>query len=245
MSEPKKYKVYCHTLKIDGRKYIGITCQKPEYRWNNGEGYRTGDYHNRFYNAIKKYGWDAFKHEILYENISKEEATQIEISLIEKYNTRDKKYGFNTLAGGDLGAVGIKQTQETINKRREKIIGQKRSEETKRKISEWHKNPPKEYRESLSKAFKGRKVSEESKKKISENTKKALQNPDVREKMITANRRKAEKLDSRRIYNIDTNRYYRNRRTACDILGIDMGNLTRCLNGFTKTCGGYEWRWAD
>ena len=65
------YIVYCHTLKKDNRKYIGVTCQKPSLRWANGIGYRQ-QYH--FYNAIKKYGWDAFDHEILFENLTKEKS---------------------------------------------------------------------------------------------------------------------------------------------------------------------------
>lgn len=245
MTKEKTYSVYCHTLKEDGRKYFGITCQKPEYRWNGGRGYLNHSYHSHFSNAIKLYGWDAFNHEILYTGLSQEEARQKEIELIAEFNTRDRRYGFNTLIGGDTGMRGIKQSQESIEKRRKSNTGKKRTEETKRKISEWHKNPPQSYRDSLSKAFKGRTVNEETRKKISEATKKAMQNPSVREKVIAANRRKAAKFDNRRIYNIDLNRYYQNRRTACDILGIDISNLTRCLNGCTKTCGGYEWKWAD
>ena len=30
--------VYRH-IAPSGKVYIGITCQKPEYRWNNGNGY--------------------------------------------------------------------------------------------------------------------------------------------------------------------------------------------------------------
>ena len=48
--EENTYCVYMHTLKVDGRKYIGITCRRPNKRWRNGDGYKKQPY---FYNAIK------------------------------------------------------------------------------------------------------------------------------------------------------------------------------------------------
>lgn len=35
----KSYTVYKHTSP-SGKVYIGITCRKPEYRWNHGKGYK-------------------------------------------------------------------------------------------------------------------------------------------------------------------------------------------------------------
>ncbi len=34
-----EYNVYSHTSP-SGKKYIGITKQKPEHRWSNGDGYK-------------------------------------------------------------------------------------------------------------------------------------------------------------------------------------------------------------
>jgi predicted GIY-YIG superfamily endonuclease len=38
MSE-KKFVLYKHTCP-NGKVYIGITCQKPQIRWNYGKGYQ-------------------------------------------------------------------------------------------------------------------------------------------------------------------------------------------------------------
>lgn len=79
----KVFTVYCHTLTIDNRKYIGITSIKPILRWRkNGQGYKDNDY---FYRAILKYGWNKFEHEILYEGLTEKEAKQKEIELIKMY----------------------------------------------------------------------------------------------------------------------------------------------------------------
>lgn len=93
------YSVYCHTNKINGKKYIGITQRKPEKRWgSNGCNYKG----QVFYNAIQKYGWDNFEHEILYENLSKTDAENVEIELISKFKTRNEKFGYNVAIGGML-----------------------------------------------------------------------------------------------------------------------------------------------
>lgn len=113
------YTVYCHTNIINGKKYIGITRQKPEKRWQNGYGYEN----TYFWNAIKKYGWDSFKHDILYSGLTKEEACNIEIELIAKYKTAEREFGYNIAAGGQTCDVLLgKSDSEHPNHQRVKMI---------------------------------------------------------------------------------------------------------------------------
>lgn len=49
----KCYTVYMH-ISPSGKRYVGITRQRPVARWKNGRGYINNEY---FYRAIKKYGW--------------------------------------------------------------------------------------------------------------------------------------------------------------------------------------------
>lgn len=93
------YIVYRHTNKADGKVYIGITKQDPERRWQKGAGYAK----TYFGNAIAKYGWDGFIHEILYSGLSKSEACGIEKQLIEKYDSRNRLHGYNICEGGQTG----------------------------------------------------------------------------------------------------------------------------------------------
>ena len=48
--------------------YIGITSQAVNKRWKNGKGYKSSPY---FYNAIQKYGWNNFEHNILFTDLKK------------------------------------------------------------------------------------------------------------------------------------------------------------------------------
>lgn len=91
------YTIYMHKNKINGKIYIGQTCQKPEYRWKNGKGYIECPH---FYSAILKYGWDNFEHIILKEKISLEEANYWEEYYIEKYKSTEENFGYNISKGG-------------------------------------------------------------------------------------------------------------------------------------------------
>ena len=53
MENRKLYCVYMHRNKINDKKYIGITCRKPEHRWGkDGHSYKG----QVFKKAIEKYG---------------------------------------------------------------------------------------------------------------------------------------------------------------------------------------------
>ena len=97
----KVYIVYQHKNKINGKSYIGITCQKPEYRWGaDGNRYIKCPL---FWNAIQKYGWDCFDHIILYTDLSEEEAYEMEQKIIAELHTTDPNYGYNLSIGGSGG----------------------------------------------------------------------------------------------------------------------------------------------
>lgn len=151
----KKYVVYEHVSK-DGKRYIGITSQILRKRWRNGEGYKNNIH---FYHAIQKYGWNTFEHNILYENVSEDEAKAYEMLLIERYNTRDPKFGYNVTRGGDTRKPCSDETKAKLS---ERLRGKTKSEETKKKMSEAAKRRPKrkmtdEQRKRLSESLKGNK----------------------------------------------------------------------------------------
>jgi group I intron endonuclease len=154
----------------NGKKYVGITIQIFKRRWANGEGYR---FNKHFYNAIKKYGWENIKHEIVAENLSAVEAKEMEVRLISEYKTHDQKFGYNKTFGGE----GNIPTEETREKLRIAKTGFKASEETRKKMSESHigdkaafygKHHSEEAKQKISEKKKGKNKSEEAVKKMSE-----------------------------------------------------------------------------
>lgn len=153
--EEKSWKVYIHTNLINKKKYIGITSKKPEHRWLNGRGYKENPH---FRDSIKKYGWDAFKHEVVFDNLTRAEAVELEKILIATFRTQDTRYGYNMTAGGD-GTLGYYPSAETRAKLSEARRKENLSEETLRRRSE---------------GLRGRKFSDEHKKKIGDGNSKEI-----------------------------------------------------------------------
>ena len=118
--EEKKWCVYIHTSP-SGKKYVGITSQKPNQRWKNGMGYmkrnEDGSYAQQAmaYTIIKYPDWNLWQHEIVMEDATEEDAKQLEIELIQFYKTRDADFGYNMTDGGE-GTHGKYVSDETKQK---------------------------------------------------------------------------------------------------------------------------------
>ena len=111
----KDYIVYKHTSPSN-KVYIGITCQSINERFRKGKGYRDNQ---AFYKAIQKYGWDNIKHEILFTNLTKEEACEKEIELIKLHKSNNSKFGYNIASGGGVNKDFhlSEETKRLISKR--------------------------------------------------------------------------------------------------------------------------------
>jgi len=94
--------IYCHIHVDSGRRYVGLTKTTMLKRWNRHiySAHRSAG-RSHFANAIKKYGKDAFSHEVLETCYSLEAANAAEIRLIEEPGTRDPLKGFNLARGGN------------------------------------------------------------------------------------------------------------------------------------------------
>ena len=216
----KEYIVYKHTNLLNNKIYICITSQKPYYnRWRkDGIGYRECPF---FYKAIQKYGWENFKHEILFTNLSKNEAEQKEIELIKQYKSNNPKFGYNISNGGN--AIG------------------KMSEETKIKISNSLKGRKftKEHKDKISQAEIGEKNHMFGKKKSKETIEKLrlwnIEHPN-------SGQFKSKKIAQ---YNLENNliKVWNTMGEIKRELGISHCMISDCCRGKQKTSGGYIWKY--
>ena len=118
-NEDRRWCVYMHTNKENGKVYIGITSRTLDDRCRkNGSGYSK--HQIAFKRAIQKYGWDNFEHIIIEEQLTEIEAKQLEVEMIASYKSncnryKNPTYGYNMTDGGD-GCIGANLSEETRKK---------------------------------------------------------------------------------------------------------------------------------
>ena len=109
--------VYKHTNLENGLVYYGIA-EDYESRWNNGVGYQPN---KRFWDDIVKYGWNNFKHEIIKDGLTREEARFYEALLIQETKSYLPEIGYNQQLGEKLSYQQINTTK--TRKRRSGAYG--------------------------------------------------------------------------------------------------------------------------
>ena len=218
----ENWKVYVHINKINNKMYIGITHKTVKERWGlNGERYTRED--TVFSRAIKKYGWDNFKHIIMYDNFSEKQAKEKERLLIKLFHTYihdENCNGYNMTIGGE-GVVGV------IHKK------YKMSEETKKLISEKQKLA---YKNGRIPTFLGRKHTEETKRKISQQKIGKSFNKGIRRKDLDVS------VD---LYDLDGNfiKNYINIKTGAEEMGDDPSAITKVCKRKLRYTHNHIWRY--
>lgn len=222
-----QYCVYRHVSPSE-KVYIGITRIKPQYRWgNNGNGYLNNPY---FSNAIKKYGWDNFKHEILFLGLTREEAYLKEIEFIRLSHSTDKRFGYNISGGGEGSNFFTEETRRKISIGNK---GKKRSEEFKRNLS--MRNTGKPFSESrkrnISISLMGKKLSDEHRKTLSRS----------HVGLPSGNRKKVGQFTLDNVFI----REFESASDAAMELHCNNSSISGVCCGDRKTCKGYKWKYSD
>lgn len=138
LAEGGSYTVYEHVFP-NGKKYIGITVQKVLNRWRNGKGYKANDH---LKNAIRKYGWEGARHNIVCSGLSRSAAELKEKELIAMHKTNDKRYGYNIQEGGQACEILSEETRKKISDSKKgkcagadnSFYGKKHTEATRQKL---------------------------------------------------------------------------------------------------------------
>ena len=141
----KHWIIYMYTFPND-KRYIGKTCRSMAKRQRDSlwSGYEKCTF---LWNAIKKYGVDNIKQDILFEDdMTDAEASRLEqiCILLFKCNASrfdSPSYGYNLTDGGD-GVSGIQRRDEAHMEQVQRMIGGRRgcklTDEHKRKLSIAH-----------------------------------------------------------------------------------------------------------
>ena len=153
------YTIYLHTNTANNKRYVGLTKLSMAERWKQHEYQAL----NRkkgcpiFFAAIRKYGSDAFTHEVLEETDTLGAASDAEQWWIAHFCSDDRRFGYNMELGGSAP-----MSAETRAKMSASRKGHPTSPETRKKIGEANKKQSAESREKGRQARIGMKRSEET-----------------------------------------------------------------------------------
>lgn len=236
--------IYCYTNMINGKKYIGQTFReidrKQEHKNKVPKAY--------FHQAIKKYGWDNFKYEILYKrNFIDIETLHISLNLMEiyyinKYNTSNNYFGYNRTNGGSIGFTDElrKKISEGLVGENNPFYGKHHSEEQREKWSIERKGKHNYFVHPN----KGKHLSEESKQIISVKAKERFSKEEERKKAKDLKRDKMKPITQYSL-NGDNIKEWESAHEAARCLNLLQSGIQHCCSRRFKTYKGFIWRYKD
>lgn len=152
------FDVYCHTSP-SGKRYVGFSSQGIDARWRDhvkvARAAPKGKTH-ALHHAIRKYGADAFTHEVLERTTTEAGAQHAEQLWIAQLGTFGAG-GYNLTIGGE-GSAGRVVSSEVRAKLSASVRGFTHTPEAREKISAAQRGRPS--------GMRGRKHTEESREKI-------------------------------------------------------------------------------
>ena len=198
MSFPKpiRYTIYCHTHTESGRRYIGLTKLTMMKRWNQhvmNACAKKGKGCAYFWAAIRKYGKDAFSHEVLEICDTLDEANLAEQKWIEHFDTRNPERGFNLKKGGSHVPHPIKNPWDRPEYREKHTndIAVCLTPEARAKMTATHRSPEfQAKRSAISKQFQ---ADPEYRIRMSLSSQAALAKPEVKAQLSAASRARKPK----------------------------------------------------
>lgn len=159
------YSIYKIQNKLNGKCYIGFDSNYPNRIRDHITESKKSRRNTKFYNAIRKYGWENFDITVLYQSKEFEHTLNV---MENHFITENDSYhnGYNSTTGGERGFANHDCVKRKIS---DKNKGKNLTLEQKEKISHIQKGVPKseEMKNKVSNTLKGHTVSEETRNKIS------------------------------------------------------------------------------
>lgn len=98
------YTIYRATNTVNGKVYIGFDSSWPKRKGEHKNAVKYGD-NLKFYNAIRKHGWNSFQWDILYQSLDYEHCLNVmEPFFIAEHDSLAN--GYNGNRGGGTGSSG-------------------------------------------------------------------------------------------------------------------------------------------
>lgn len=222
--------VYMATCETNGKRYIGITSSTLRRRMKQhiACALRGGTGSLVFYRAIRKFGPEAFRFEVISECQSFREAAQEEIRLIAKLNPE-----YNLSLGGEtVGGIGFRLSPRSIAKMR-------RTKEKRPQPKYWLGKKRPDIAEKQRSRLTGR-------ADLTKHLWTAAHAPEVIAKMratrkaqgMTQNHIAANTARRKTIICLDDNRIFYGAQAVADELGCKKSAVSDCVLGRQKTvCG--------
>jgi len=224
--------IYKATNIINNKLYIGKTIYTMDIRkkkhLSSVNTKKKLNYH--FYNAIRKYGKENFKWEVIDVANTEQELNEKEKYWIKELNAVSPN-GYNLTSGGD-GCSGYKHTEESKKKislnnywlGKEGVNkGKKFSDEHKKKLSDLHKGKPNNivYTQELINTLRQQKLGNK--------------NPMYGKIPISA----------KKVIDMNTKEIYNSLHDAGKITGVNWTNIGDVCRGNRISAGGRDWNYID
>ncbi|OHW63069.1 GIY-YIG catalytic domain protein [Andreesenia angusta] len=226
--------IYITTNLIDGKKYIGQRKLSSGWEYYLGSG-------KLIKRAIKKYGKENFKRDIIEYGASQEELNYLEIKWIEKYNAVNEDTFYNLADGGKSGNKLASMTESEKKAYSQKLSSSIRnSKKHQEALSRIHKSEERNRKLSLLK--KGVPLSEKGKASLK--TEKRL-------KACRENAKKASKKNEVPVIQLSLEgefiSEYSSIKEACAAVGVTQLNnsIGKCCKGIYKTGHGFKWKYKN
>lgn len=238
----EEYKVYKYTNTYNGKVYIGQTKNSlPERAQSNGINYKEC---RRFYNAIKKYGWHAFRGEIILDGLSLDEANTWEQFYIKSYNSTDAAHGYNISDGGGQREmsdetrriISLKAKERYQDPSRNPMFGRRHSAGSRKRMSECKRG--------TSNPMYGRSWTETQKQKCGTNGKKLNLSEERRAEM---SRRAVElgRSRARGVRCIEGGLTFASMTKAAEYYHVSPSTLCGQIKRYQKTCRGRHFEYVS